>query len=102
MILSIEISGEVSTRANKKDPLNYGKFYIKPINKRGMDELQTFEGTEEQVAKSVAKFLKSCEVVPKSRTQRYIAARGGKSCYFLTLKSYKALAPYLRKNGYIA
>lgn len=99
MKITINISGNVATRANKKKPLEYGKFYIKPINTRGMEPYAEFEGTEEQVEKQVRIFLDKCVVKPSSRTRRYISRRGEKECYFLTLDSYKVLAAYMRKFG---
>ena len=101
MKITVKVSGVVARRANKKDVLNYGKTYIKPINERGMEELVTFEGDEEKLNKEVGAFLRNCVVKPKSRTQRYLSRSGDKECYFLTLDSYKALAPYLRKFNYI-
>lgn len=102
MKISIKVSGVTDTKTNKKEPLEYGKWYVKPVNRRGMEELITFEGAEEQVKKEIRGFLKTCAVKPKSRTQRYISRQGDKVCYFLTLDSYKVLAPYLREFGYIA
>ena len=99
MKITINVSGSVSTRTNKKKPLEYGKFYIKPINGRGMEPYAEFEGTEEQVEKQVRAFLGKCVVKPSSRTQRYISRSGEKECYFLTLDSYKILAAYMRKFG---
>lgn len=102
MKITLTISGKVGKRANKKDMLNYGKTYIAPINTRGMEIYAEFEGAQDQIDKQISAFLRDLAVKPSGRTKRYIARKNDKECFYLSLESYKVLAPYMRKFGYLA
>ena len=100
--LDIVVSGTIATKRSKKYPEIDGRLFDKPLNRRGMDVIYTVKGVDEkEFNKEMRKFLKTCGVLPKSRAERYLQFGNNDFCYRLTLNCYKALAPYLRAEGYM-